>query len=158
MSAPNRQPTTYSIVLAIVILATFLGLRAWQLADARRPHYAEIAVAGHVWRAELADTEAKRTQGLSGRDALASAAAMYFPMPAADLWSFWMKDMRFPLDIIWIRDNKVVGVAPDLPPPQPGESPRVVAPTEPADAVLELNAGQAAKYGIKPGIDISIRP
>jgi hypothetical protein len=155
--AKLRKPSTYSIVVASAILVTALVLRIVQAVDAQRPHLAEITVAGRIFRAEVADTAAKQTQGLSGRAALAPDQAMYFPMARPDRWAFWMKDMRFPLDIVWIQGGKVLGVAADLPPPNSGELPRTVVPEGPADAVLEINANQAAQSGIVPGVDVKIR-
>ena len=152
-----RKISTYSLVVAIAILATALVLRIVQAVDAHRPNLAEVTVVGRTFRAEVADTAAKQAQGLSGRAALASDQAMYFPMSRPDFWAFWMKDMRFPLDIVWIQDGKVIGVSAELPPPAQGEQPRTVVPPGPADAVLEINSGEAASDGIVPGVDVQLR-
>ena len=69
-----------------------------------------------------------------------------FPQPAQH--SFWMKDMNFPLDFIWIRNSRVTQVSTHVPATQP---PVTLAPDQPIDQVLEVNAGFIEKYGIKVG-------
>ncbi len=98
---------------------------------------------------ELADTPAKRARGLSGRKSLAADKGMLFIFPQADYHSFWMKEMRFPIDIIWLDTNwKVVDIRGNL---QPESFPASYAPSQPALYVLELPAGTAAKRGVEIG-------
>lgn len=153
----ERKLSPYSIVVAVAILLTALSLRVYQTIEARRPNWAEVTILSRTWRAEVADTEAKRAQGLSDRSMLEADKAMYFPMPRPAIWSFWMKDMRFPLDIIWIQDGLVVDVDADVPEPATGEYPKTATPSAAADAVLEINAGQAALIGITPGTEVKFR-
>src|SRR4030042_2564613 len=54
---------------------------------------------------EIADTPEKRSQGLSGRDNLSQNQGMLFIFNQPAIPSFWMKDMNFPLDFIWINNN-----------------------------------------------------
>jgi hypothetical protein len=66
--------------------------------------------------------------------------------------TFWMKDMRFPLDIIWIRDGVAVEIAANMPAPTSSIGlPAIHEPLVEADAVLEINAGQAKALGIEVG-------
>lgn len=74
---------------------------------------------------------------------------MLFPFDAADLRTFWMKGMLIPLDIVWIREGKIVAIDASVPPPRSHESPAVVDHV--ADLVLEVPAGFAAEMGISPG-------
>jgi hypothetical protein len=74
---------------------------------------------------------------------------MLFEFPASGYYPFWMKDMRFPIDIIWISANKkVVKVQKDL---QPSSYPRTFSSAEPAQYILELKAGEAAQLGLANG-------
>ena len=73
--------------------------------------------------------------------------------------TFWMPDMHFPLDMVWISsDCTVAGVTADVPHPAP-DTPRSELPIYPSDApvrfVLEINAGQAAQHGIAPGAPVA---
>ncbi len=106
---------------------------------------------------EIADTPEKRTQGLSGRESLSDDSGMLFIFDSAGIYSFWMKDMNFPLDFIWIKDKKVVDLNENIPPPsQTGGNPQVVNPKENADMVLEVNAGFIKENGIKVGDGVEV--
>jgi uncharacterized membrane protein (UPF0127 family) len=70
---------------------------------------------------------------------------------------FWMKDMRFDLDIVWIKDNKIIGIAKNIPKPAAGtadEKLPTYSPPSPIDQVLEVNAGWTDKYKIKTGDEV----
>ena len=104
---------------------------------------------------ELALTAEQQIQGLSGREVIGPGAGMLFVYEHESRYTFWMKEMRFPIDIVWIgADCKVVDVTLEAPPPEPGQSldqlPRY-SPDTPAQYVLEINAGESAAGGINPG-------
>lgn len=96
---------------------------------------------------ELADTPAKRAQGLSDRLSLASDHGMLFIFPRAERYTFWMPRMHFDLDIIWLNGDEVVDIA-RLSAPKSGEEPVRYTSKHTANRVLEINAGQAKKYNI----------
>jgi uncharacterized membrane protein (UPF0127 family) len=82
---------------------------------------------------------------------------MLFIFPEAEVQNFWMKGMKFPLDVAWIKDGKVVSVDTNIPAPKPGEEPaRMSSSPIGVDMVLELPAGQAYAHNIKPGIILKI--
>lgn len=98
---------------------------------------------------ELATTTAARARGLSGRAALAAGQGLLFVFSRDGQYSFWMKDMNFPIDIIWIAaDGRVVEVASRV---LPETYPRAFTSREPARFVLEVPSGFAAAKGIVPG-------
>ena len=104
---------------------------------------------------DLAVSAEERVQGLSGRQSLGTDRAMLFVYEADAPRTFWMPDMHFPLDMVWIRSDCVVdGVTNDVPNP-PLESPRDQLPrypsTGPVRFILEINAGEAEARGIVPG-------
>lgn len=107
---------------------------------------------------ESARTPAAWARGLAHRDTLPSDAGMLFVFPSAERRTFWMKDTRIPLDLIWIRDGRVVGITRDVL-PEPGvpdaELQRYPSP-EPVDLVLEINRGWAAEYGIRVGDRVAL--
>lgn len=117
---------------------------------------------GFTFRADVADTPALRQLGLGGRDSLAQNRAMWFVFDEAAPRSFWMLNMRFPLDIVWVSEGYVVtGVAERVPHPEPG-TPLVHLPTYrsvvPVRYVLEINAGMAGQLAIAPGARVSVTP
>ena len=109
---------------------------------------------GGTLRVEVAATPQDRALGLGGRDALAEGAGMLFDLDTNRVPGFWMKDMRFPIDMVWIREDKTIaGVAIDVQ-PQPGATDaelRRYSPEEPVRYVLEINAGASRSLGLEPG-------
>lgn len=98
---------------------------------------------------EVADTGAKRTLGLSGRDPLPATDALLFVFDTYDTHCFWMKDMKFAIDILWFdADKKLVyekrNVTPDT-------YPTSFCPDVPVQYVVEVTAGVAEKNQIKLG-------
>jgi len=97
---------------------------------------------------EIADQPLKQLKGLSNRKTLAANSGMLFVYPDKKIRSFWMKDMNFPLDIIWINDDKIVGINKNLAPE--GNQPiRSYKSPVPVNYVIEVNSGFTDKYGIK---------
>lgn len=94
---------------------------------------------------ETVATEELRKKGLSNRDALCQNCGMLFLFEKESNYSFWMKDMRFPIDIVWLRNNKVVDISRDI----SHQSKSVHTSKELVDKVLELNAGEVNRCGIK---------
>lgn len=105
---------------------------------------------------EVASTPETRAVGLGNRDALAEDAGMLFLFDRPDTYGFWMKDMRFPIDIIWLRDGVVVDFDGDVPVSVDGTLPSY-EPSVPANQVLETNAGFAKAHEITVGDRLDIR-
>mgnify|MGYP003619947820 CR=1 FL=1 len=88
-------------------------------------------------------------KGLSGRESMPANQGMLFVFPESSKHCFWMKDMQFPLDMIWVDANKkVVHVEADV---QPDSYPNEICPPQPAVYVIEVNAGVAKKAYLTPG-------
>ncbi len=104
---------------------------------------------------EIANTPETRKQGLSGHAPLTDDQGMLFIFPAPSVQTFWMVDMTFPLDIIWIgTDRKVVGITANVPAPFPGapvEKLPLYSSPFPVQYVLEVNAGWAKSHNVKIG-------
>jgi uncharacterized membrane protein (UPF0127 family) len=107
--------------------------------------------------AEIPNTPSLRHKGLGQRDYLAEFEGMLFIFPVADTYAFHMKDMRFPIDIIWIRSNVVVDISKNVPVPTGPDLP-VYRPRSKADMVLEVNANFTNRHNIKWGDKVEIHP
>ena len=112
-----------------------------------------------VFDVELAFTSEDRTQGLSDRDGLAETSGMLFVYGEAGTLTFWMFNMRFDLDFVWIgEDCTVLDIHRNVPRPsegrQPGELPRY-SPNAPAQYNLEINAGMSERFDIEIGDRVS---
>lgn len=117
-----------------------------------------IVIGTTTIRVILADTAEKRTRGLSGYQSLGPTEGMLFIFPDIGRFSFWMSDVSFPIDIIWIgSDNKIIGVAQNAL-PQTQEKPTIFYdPPGPIRSVLEMRAGSYKKYNFATGtvVDLS---
>jgi uncharacterized protein len=100
---------------------------------------------------EVAKSAADQQKGLSDRDAMANDHGMLFVFDSEATWGFWMKDMRFSLDIIWFDSQRhVVYVEKSLTPCTPQDCPIYTPPTK-AMYVLEVNAGFIQNHKIALG-------
>lgn len=100
--------------------------------------------------AEVADTESKRQLGLMFREGLPEKQGMLFVFEREDKYSFWMKNMRLSLDIIWInKDKRIVDISLNVPPCK--DSCKGFIPKEKAKYVLEVSAGFTEKNRVKIG-------
>lgn len=98
---------------------------------------------------ELADTTKKRQRGLSGRESLAKNAGMLLILDSFGRGGIWMKDMMFPIDIIWInKEKQIISIKENA---QPESYPEVFYPDTKATFVLEVNAGVVSENNIVTG-------
>ncbi len=110
-----------------------------------------VELGGKTFRVEVADTSEKQALGLMFRDSMAADEGMIFIFPGEAPRSFWMKNTRIPLDIMYFdKDFKLVSISADTPPCKVSRCPSYPSKA-PAKYVLELNAGTAATLGIGIG-------
>ncbi|OGE83874.1 MAG: hypothetical protein A3B23_01265 [Candidatus Colwellbacteria bacterium RIFCSPLOWO2_01_FULL_48_10] len=100
---------------------------------------------------EIARDDASLQKGLSGRVSLDPEKGMLFVFPKPDIYPFWMPDMYFPIDIIWINSGYVVDITADVPNDFDPHNPKFYAPKTPVQYVLEVNAGFARTQNINIG-------
>lgn len=110
-----------------------------------------IMIRGVVLNVEIAETPSDQVRGLSGRDSLPPESGMLFVFQAESTWGFWMKDMKFSLDIIWFNSNRqAVFIEENLQPCSPNYCPVYTPPTN-ALYVLEVDAGFVTAHGVSLG-------
>lgn len=147
-----------NVFAVIFILAALLGYALWQ--ESRQPDAPKPStnvntkiVLGRIgegyFNFEVADNIAKRSQGLSGREQLSPTDAMLFVFETEDKQCFWMKDMKFSLDILWFDVNKKLvyeqrNVSPDT-------YPQSFCSDVPTQYVVEVTAGTADKNQVTIG-------
>lgn len=103
----------------------------------------------------LAQSDEEKRIGLSKRKSMPKDYGMLFSYQTKSIRPFWMKDMEFSLDFLWIDENKIIQIdenisIDNLPPPQD------IKTTKPINKVIELNAGTCKEFGIKVGDNIEI--
>ncbi len=104
---------------------------------------------------EVVNSPESMTLGLSGRDTI-GADGMLFIFPQRGIPRFWMKDMRFDLDMVWIDGNRVIDISKNV--PKPAENVVLLpkySPKSPASLVLEIPAGKVEEWGIVEGARFS---
>jgi uncharacterized membrane protein (UPF0127 family) len=117
-----------------------------------------IGVGDDALTVEIADTSDLQTRGLSYRDGLEPGTGMLFVYPDSRSHTFWMKGMRFCLDIIWIDRGEITGAAENVC-PEPGVADVALArypSTGPAQFVLEVPAGWLDDHGYGAGTPVDL--
>lgn len=114
----------------------------------------DIYIAEHALEASVARTEKDRQQGLSGTPFLPEGVVKLFVFDSSDRWGIWMKDMQYPIDILWIDSS---GVVVDIEQAaSPASYPRVFTPTDSARYIIETNAGLVADKSIQVGDQVRL--
>lgn len=123
------------------------------------PSLAIAVLNGTEFSLEITNTLETRARGLSGRDSIPERGGMVFLFDPPERPAFWMKDMRFPLDMVWVRNSRIIGITENIPAPLP-ETPEAsllrYAPPELVDEVIELSAGTAKAIGLRPGQNVRL--
>jgi len=164
VTLPSLQPLVRAVSQFLSIAPVLLVLLA---APARPPwrsqvpalERAEVAVGGVPLVVEIARSGEAQQRGLGYRNGLALGTGMLFTYDEADEHTFWMKGMRFCLDIVWLSEDRVAGAAENICPAPAGSSdediPRARAPG-PVRYVLEVPAGWLAANGLGAGSPVTI--
>ena len=142
---------TIFCILGVIYAYHIFNAKNWKNTD-----FANIQIGSLNIRAEVAASPLKKSAGLSARSDLAQNSGMLFIFSRPSRYSFWMRGMRFPLDFIWIKDHVVVDVSKNIPFPKKMEFPDTVLPAEPADMILEINAGLTDIFNIRTGDKVNI--
>jgi uncharacterized membrane protein (UPF0127 family) len=120
----------------------------------------EITVGEKSILVEVVDNNETRAKGLSGREGLGEDEGMFFVFENQDVKpAFWMKDMKFAIDIIWINDGKVAQITKGVPPPEsdtPDSKLPYYIPDSPIDYVIEVVSGFSEKSQIKEGTSVDL--
>jgi hypothetical protein len=118
--------------------------------------YTNVKIGDTEIRAEIADTFIKQTKGLMFRKSLPDNEGMLFVFDDEDYHSFWMMNMSFPIDIIWInKEKKVVDIVKNAQPCRFSCS--SYRPGEKVMYVLEVNANFTEEHGVKVGSKIEFK-
>ena len=113
----------------------------------------DVKIGGETITAETANSLAESQKGLGGRPCIPKNRGMLFGFTKPGYYAFWMKDMKFPIDIVWIdSQHKVVGAIRNL---SPKTYPHTFKNDSPAQYVLELKANRSKELNINSGTVIN---
>lgn len=121
------------------------------------PVTAQAEIGNQVIQLEVAQTSQEQATGLMYRKSLADNRGMLFPFDPPRPVSFWMKNVEFPLDMVFVRNGEVRAIAAEVPPCR-SEPCSVYGPNEPVDQVIELRGGRAAELNLQVGDALIVRP
>lgn len=138
----------------LCVMALILFLFAHKLPTKKTPY---ASINNHIFNLELAKTEKDREIGLAKYSNIENDFGMLFVFKNSGNYSFWMKNMKFPIDIIFIRNGKIVAIFNNvLPPTNNSFQLPIYKPEKISDAVLEINAGLSKKYNFKENDTVNI--
>lgn len=144
-----------SVVLIFTLSVIFANQKVQEFKDGQASvgsfmdKRAIVNIGGNNIIASVADTKASRTKGLSGVEYMGPREGKLFVFEEEDFHSFWMKDMNFSIDIIWINElGTVVDIKENI---SPSTYPDSFVPRSPALSVLEVNSGYVKEQGVKVG-------
>ncbi|KQZ63542.1 MULTISPECIES: DUF192 domain-containing protein [unclassified Lysobacter] len=118
-----------------------------------------VELGGQRYTVEVADDDEERAMGLMFREEMPEGSGMIFIHERQEPQSYWMKNTKIPLDILYFDDSrKLVSQQRDVPPCSAGNQCPPYPSNAPARYVLELNAGQAAKLKLNDGAVLTFGP
>jgi uncharacterized protein len=140
-----------SILAGVVMLPTVFKITSMK-------NKAVIGIRNQTIFVDVVDTESTRNRGLGKRSSIGVNEGMYFVFDDVGFHGIWMKDMQFPIDIVWIRDNRIVDIKENVDPQigAPLEELKTYFPKVLDDHVLELKAGRVKLLKAEIGDPISI--
>ncbi|KKQ53614.1 MAG: hypothetical protein US70_C0001G0018 [Parcubacteria group bacterium GW2011_GWD2_38_11] len=144
MSRVKKIAVLILVIVFLIFVVEYISTRIYSFAGNK---IVSVNIKEAVFLAEVVSNSEKMQKGLGKRNGLCDECGMLFKFQQSGRYSFWMKDMNFPIDIIWIGKNKIVHLEKNVDPDFVG----TVVSTENADVVLEINAGSVDELGIKVG-------
>src|SRR3989344_2699576 len=136
-----------TLILIILVVVGVL-LMFW-------PKDKKVEIINLPLKIEVANTDTKRVKGLSGRENLPQDAGGLFIFEKPDKYGFWMKDMNFAIDIVWLDETgEIVHLEKNV---APATYPEIFYPSAAAIYVLETNAGFFGTQNIRVGERLQIK-
>ena len=169
-SAKTESALNSYIWLVVAVVVLVVGVKGWKAISCKNdsPKGCDVSVEdvstapvqiidlipgrGAYFKPEYATTEKERVKGLSGRSSIAKNQVLIFDFETEQYPGIWMKDMKFPIDIVWTdAGKKVVYIQKQV---SPDTYPTVFQPTSKARYVLELASGRVDELSIKEGTQL----
>ncbi len=144
----------YKIFIILIILIIIWALVLASSFLAREQKFGELRINEKSIKVEIVSGSRDTYRGLSGRESLCTNCGMLFDFKKSQEYSFVMREMNFPLDIVFILNNRIVNIYENLPPEGKDYS-KIYRSAGLADTVLELNANFCRDFKIKVGDQIN---
>ena len=141
-------------IIILLIFTAIFGTYAFQRAE-KTIGEDKVVINGTEFFVTIADSKEEYIRGLSGVSGLRENEGMLFLFDKPDRYGFWMKDMLFSIDIIWIAKGQIIGIEESLEPVKTGIPP-LYYPETPVDMVLEIKSGTAVKRLMRVGDKVEV--
>ena len=150
----HKQKSFVPYALIVIALVTILVTVGWIFYSSYKSvQTASAQIGGQQFSLEVANTDSAREKGLSERDGLAKNTGMLFVFDTPGDWRMWMVQMRFPIDIAWLDENKkIVHIKYNA---TPAEYPEVYKADVPTKYVIEVPSGTFTSLNVQEGDSIS---
>lgn len=148
-----KKIEVWIIIVALILIAMIIAARKTGNSSVE---VSKVCFSEKCFEVEIADTPSERERGLMNREDLGENSGMFFIFDSEGEYSFWMKNTLIPLDLIWISENLEVVDVKTAEPCAP-EFCDIYTPKGSAKYVLEINAGEAERFGITTGEKIRIK-
>jgi len=137
------------VLFFILFLSAFLFLEIKNSSD-KEKEIEKIIINKKTINIEIAKTDKEHYIGLSNREKICHDCGLFFIFSDLKIRQFVMRNMKFPLDIIFIKDDTIVEILENLEPE--GSNPKeIYSSNQPVNSVLEINAGMSKQYDFKTG-------
>lgn len=152
MNKKNKIKCLVIVVTTLVLLALAYFIMSRSV---KKENSVEglITVNGRTINVEIIETTEATRKGLSGRESICQSCGMLFCFSEPGNYFFTMENMKFPIDFIWIKGNRVVDVKENV----SAEEQKLISSPSQADRVLEVRAGLVNEYGVKIGDIIELQ-
>jgi uncharacterized membrane protein (UPF0127 family) len=154
----HRRSSSRRLALRLALVLALASTTLASFASGPAPSWATAVMpGGQEFKLEIAADQESRARGYMHRESIGASEGMLFLFPTTDLHSFWMKNCRTRLDIVWLDERKrIVDVASNVAPcPADGPCPSHI-PIESARYVLEFAGGTMKRLGVKRGDIVKI--
>jgi uncharacterized membrane protein (UPF0127 family) len=147
----------FLLVALTVFLFGYFSFQPTKISSPREENSIQyVKIGGQTIKTELALTQEAQTLGLSGRKGIAEGTGMLFVFPKPGKNYFWMKEMKFPIDIVWLDENlKIIYIAQSV---SPESYPATFGPEKESQYVLEISAGFAEKNNLQENDQVEFLP
>lgn len=146
------------VLIGVVVMVVVGAITYWISTSQTCRNFKEgtVTIGTRQFSVSIADDTAEQVRGLGGCSFIPEESGMYFVYNQPSQVAFWMKGMVIPIDIIWIASGQVVGIEEYVPVPADQKTDLLpqYQPDQPVDAVLEIEAGGAERYGITVGAPV----
>ncbi len=153
----NKVIVIFGLLLALVAGVAFYQFNVKTATQSQMKTTEKATIDSHTFNVEVVKDSKAQEIGLIKYNSIQDDQGMLFVFNTPAIYSFWMRGMKFPIDIIFINNNTVVSTVENIQPVKAtATNIPIYQPVAPADMALEINTGLVKKYNIKKGDTIKI--